>query len=545
MKKNNLIVLTVLLLAAFLRFFQLGQNPPSLDWDEASLGYNAYSILKTGRDEFGRFLPVSIRSFEDYKPAVYTYLTIPAVAIFGLTEFAVRLPSSVFGTLTVLGVYFLVKELFAYLDNKIIKVKPETIALLVMFFLAISPWHLQFSRVAFEANVALFFVSVGILGFLKGLRVGWWWIVSVLAFVLSFYTYHSPRLIVPLLLTGWLIYFRQNIWEKRKWVVVSIVFAIILLLPFIKEVTGEGRARFGSVTVLNPNERLAESIKHIDYDQSQGDTIGKLLHNRRIIYAQAIIKGYLDHFNLDFLFLNGDAPDRHHARDMGMLYIWEAPFILLGILILFKAKRLRFPLFWWFIVAPSASALTTGTPHAVRAIFYLPLYQILTVIGIMYLFSLKNKIGSVLFKIGAIFTLTVILISTFWYFESYYIISPIESAKDWQYGYKQAIEAARKYEDQVDKIVITYHYDQPHVYVLFYNRIDPAWYQSQQQPGKIKRFDRVFGKYEFRNIEWDRDQYMTNTLFIGTEQEIPVDVFKAIADIHFPDSSVAFRIVKR
>src|SRR3989344_6598642 len=111
MHKKNRVLLIVILLAAFLRFYQLGVNPPSLDWDEASLGYNAYSLLKTGRDEFGRSWPVSIRSFEDYKPAMYTYLTIVPVAIFGLNEFAVRLPSAVFGTLTIFVVYFLIYEL--------------------------------------------------------------------------------------------------------------------------------------------------------------------------------------------------------------------------------------------------------------------------------------------------------------------------------------------------------------------------------------------------------------------------------------------------
>ena len=105
-------MLVILALALFLRFYQLGVNPPSLDWDEASLGYNAYSILKTGADEYGNFLPLSIRSFDDYKPPLYVYLDVPSVAVFGLNEFGVRFTSALIGFLSVIAVYFLVKEIF-------------------------------------------------------------------------------------------------------------------------------------------------------------------------------------------------------------------------------------------------------------------------------------------------------------------------------------------------------------------------------------------------------------------------------------------------
>src|SRR3989344_7737190 len=154
-KKNiYLIILTfVFLLAFFLRFYNLGSNPPSLTWDEASLGYNAYSILKTGADEYGNKLPLSIRSFDDYKPPLYVYLTIPFVALFGLSEFSVRLPSAIIGALSVIVIYFLVKEFLQRWDKK----HQELIALVSALFLAISPWQLQFSRGAFEGNIGIFF----------------------------------------------------------------------------------------------------------------------------------------------------------------------------------------------------------------------------------------------------------------------------------------------------------------------------------------------------------------------------------------------------
>src|SRR3989338_1229714 len=135
MLKNNLSLIFIFILATVLRFYQLGQNPPSLNWDETAHGYNAYSILVTGRDEYGYRLPLSFRSFDDYKPPLYTYLVVPSIAVFGLSDFAVRFPSAAIGVLAVLATFLMVYELF----------KNYKIALLSAFFLCISPWHLQFS----------------------------------------------------------------------------------------------------------------------------------------------------------------------------------------------------------------------------------------------------------------------------------------------------------------------------------------------------------------------------------------------------------------
>ena len=137
------IFLIIFILALFLRFYKLGIIPSGLDWDEVSNAYNAYSILKTGHDEYNNFLPLYNRSFDDYKPPLYMYLEVPSVAIFGLTPFAARVPSALLGSLSTIVIYLLIKRLF----NK------ENLALVAMALAAISPWQLQFSRVGFEANI--------------------------------------------------------------------------------------------------------------------------------------------------------------------------------------------------------------------------------------------------------------------------------------------------------------------------------------------------------------------------------------------------------
>jgi 4-amino-4-deoxy-L-arabinose transferase-like glycosyltransferase len=114
MKINrNIIILGFIVVIAFLlRFIQVSNNPPSLSWDEVSIGYNAYSILKTGMDEHGRFMPLdTFIGYGDYKPPLSIYITIPFFALFGLNELSVRLPSVLFGTGIVALMYFVIQEL--------------------------------------------------------------------------------------------------------------------------------------------------------------------------------------------------------------------------------------------------------------------------------------------------------------------------------------------------------------------------------------------------------------------------------------------------
>lgn len=225
MFKNNLLLILILVVAAALRFYQLGQNPPSLDWDETAHGYNAYSILKTGRDEYGYKFPLYFRSFDDYKPPIYTYLVVPSIAAFGLNDFAVRFPSAFLGVLAVLFTYLMVLALF----------KKKEIALLAAFFLAISPWHLQFSRVAFETNSATFWSVLGTWAFLKGtqqerLKLTAWLSLASLAFGANLFMYHNARVFIPIYTLALLILFRKKLLEAKKYLIVPVAITAVFIV---------------------------------------------------------------------------------------------------------------------------------------------------------------------------------------------------------------------------------------------------------------------------------------------------------------------------
>lgn len=548
--KNYLSIISfsvILVISILLRFYQLGINPPSLDWDEVSLGYNAYSILKTGADEYGNKFPLSFRSFDDYKPPLYVYLTVVPIVLFGLGEFAVRFPSAVLGILTVAVTYFLVKELLKDWN----KSQKETIALLSMFFVAISPWSLQFSRAAFEGNMGLFFFTFGILLFLKGIINKKVLIISSISFALSLYSYHSFRLIVPIFIfLAFMLFIKELIKEKFY----PSIFCFLILtstLPIILSLTtnkGAG-SRLSMVTLFDGSDLLNHSIKELEYDQSKNDYLGYIFHNRRVAYGQAIVKGYLDHWNPDFLFLHGDGGRQHHAVNVGMLYLWDICFILLGIyLLLNKFSKRILILFIWFIIAPLASSITTGTPHPVRAIGMLIPFHILAAAGLFFFCSkiillVKNKILSYTIISFAIIGL---IFNIIYYLHQYYIHTPIEYGDFWQYGNKEVILEAKNLENKYSKIIMSYKYDQPYVYYLFYGRIDPFWYQKNwdyKDDGTFDRFKRVIGKYEFRYIDYEKDKNIPHALLIGSPSEIP-DNAKTLKLIYFPNGDIAYKIAE-
>ena len=162
-KKRTWFLLATLILgiAAFFRFYRLADLPPGLYWEEVALGYDAYSILKTGRDHHGHFLPiVAFESFGDYKPALYFYAVVPFIKLFSLSGWAVRLPAALSGLAIVLG---LGRLMFLLLDGE--KERKKWLSLLAMLITAISPWAILFSRAGWEVNLATALILWGVLFF--------------------------------------------------------------------------------------------------------------------------------------------------------------------------------------------------------------------------------------------------------------------------------------------------------------------------------------------------------------------------------------------
>jgi len=550
----------VMALAVFLRFTALGKLPPSPDWDEAALGYNAYSILKTGRDEYGTFLPRELRSFDDYKPPLYMYLTVPSVAVFGLNVWAVRLPSAVMGSIAVLAAYVFIKKLY---DDEEARVKRKTrvspiaqgtlTALVAAGLLAISPWHLQFSRIAFEANVGVALNIIGLALFFYGLTSTWALSASAFIFGLSLYAYHSERVFVPLLVLTLAVLWRKELLARRKSVIIAVVVGFLTvspLIPVVTDATAMTRLR-GTSPLSDQTALLSRSVTKLETDKVRGDVAGQLLDNRRIVYAKTLIDGYISHFSFKWLFLTGDS-NRHHAPDTGILYLWELPFVLLGFVMIWKRHdRISKFLYTWLFIAPLAASPTGGTPHAIRTLVFLPLFQICTATGLITALSWMSRMRkhtSMFIRTataaGALVTGTAMMFFTVLYFHMYYNHMNTEYSQDWQYGYKQAVEYAETHKDDYTQIVVSPLLEQPHMFFLFYTKYDPVKYLAQggTASGGFAENRNHFDKYLFRPIgEWGREKRDGSVLYIGKPEEIPNS---PIHSIYYLNGKEAIRMGK-
>jgi 4-amino-4-deoxy-L-arabinose transferase-like glycosyltransferase len=235
--------------AFLLRVIGLTNYPVGFTADEASFGYDAYSILKTGKDQWGQSFPLTFRSFGDFKLPAYTYLALPSVAVFGLNEFAVRLPNAILGTLAIFVTYLLVLEIF---KTKKLTVNNQTLAIIASFLLAISSWHISLSRGAFEANLTTFFMPLGVWLFLKGIKRPKLMVLAAVVFGLNMFTYHSARLVTPLLVL-FLVWLKRDKVEKKKLHLASFIFLLFLGLS-VFQLAGGGGSRASDVIIFNPTD---------------------------------------------------------------------------------------------------------------------------------------------------------------------------------------------------------------------------------------------------------------------------------------------------
>lgn len=532
MKRNYFILLVIIVIAAVLRLYKLAENPPSLYWDEASLGYNAFSILTTGHDEHGELFPIArFIAFGDYKPPGYIYATAVSMAIFGVNEFAIRFPSALTGILMVLLTFTLVRKL----------INNENTALIASALLAISPWSLQLSRAAFEAHLAAIFNLVGIITFIYFPRKKLLLPTSIIFFVLSFYTFNANRILAPLLIVLLsLIYFRELLITK-KWVIVSVIIGVLLLLPSISYLRSrESRLRFQEVSIFTSLDIIKKSNDRIE--RAGNTLLGKIIHNRRIYFAKEFLVHYFDNYKGEFLFIKGDRNPRLSTQETGELYLFEAPFLIIGLIhLLFKRNKTGVLILGWLLIAPIPAATARETPHMLRIASILPTYQVITAIGIIifwrFLTSFKLSV-----RFLCLFMIMIFAIGNFFYYlHHYWIHYPSIWYGEWQYGYKQMVEKVRNLENQYDRIIITESLGRPYIYFLLYNQVNPLEYM------KIRRVERDwfgfwsvygFGKYDFKG---NNNFFGQKVLRVKSPGSF-INGGKKLDEVYAPDGKVVFEI---
>jgi len=542
MQKKTLILLAlIVLLGGILRLYKLGSFPVSLNWDEVSHGYNAYSILKTGADEWGRNFPIfNFKAYGDYPLPLNLYLTIPFIFFLGLTEFVIRFPHALLGILTIISTYFLAWGL----------TKNKYVGLISSFLVAISPWTLFTSRFVLQSNLSIFLLVTAIAFFVHREKKKCFLPLSLILLTLTLFSYHSTRIFSPLFLIG-LIFLFKNEFKNKLMIIISIIFFAATILAFMNP---ESRARSKWVFLVNPS--AVQKIENQRNTSNLPYAIKRLLYNRPVYFVTEFGKNYLRYFSPQYLFVNGGTQYQFSVPNHGLEYIINLPFFYLGLALFFirmkKEKNDNTKLILlWLILSPIAASITSEKFAVLRSSTMIPLVEITTGIGFIYILDLIKTKKKLLISLYLIITAILVIRYLSVYFGGY--------AKDyswsWQYGYKEAANYVRANYDKYDKIIVTKKYGEPHEFLLFFFKYDPIKYRNdinlirffQSDWYWVDRFDKFYfvndwqvkemklesgGKIDCRNIK---------CLLISSPDNSPSGWLN-IYNINFLDGKSAFEM---
>lgn len=504
-RKSLQILLLILILAAFLRLWRIDQVPVSLFGDELDVGYQAYSILKTGRDYSGNFMPLHFRSFAEWRTPLYLYSSVPTVALFGISPLGVRLSAAIFGILGVWFFYLLVK----------VFTKKENLALLSAFLLAISPWHIQYSRAGFEVTQMLALYLAGIYFFYRAVKEdGKWLVPAGFLLALTPWVYSTAKFFLPLILVViFSIWFKELKKISARQIIIGLLVFLAVVLPITwSTLFGGGTARFQNLSIFTDPTTVPE----IGFDRLQDarvrdpkaqfgiqpTLVDRTFHNKVISWSGIFFRNYLQSFSTHFLFIQGDLNLRH-SIGKGELYRFEIIFLLLGIVFFLTRpidKKVKLFLFLWFITAPVPAALTRdGGMHATRLFFLLPVLILLVAMGVLYSWESLKKYR----KVFVFVYTSILLISFIFYQHQYWMHYPWNSERWWHAGFKEAVGAIKEVEGQYQKIIITTASEPPWVFFLALYPYPPEKWQAQNPLPK-------------ENLKWFGEVSHLDKFYFGT-----------------------------
>lgn len=481
MKKHIVFLLfsAIIILALFLRVYRLDQVPPSLFGDEVDVGYQAYSLLTTGKDLAGRTLPLYLQSLTEYRASLYIYSVVPFVGIFGLSEWGVRLPAVFWGLVSLAGLFLLCRKLF---NTKI--------ALIAAFLISISPWHLQYSRGSFEVTMLLSFLIFATYFFFLSQKKQYFLPASALLFGLTVYIYSTAVVFSPLILITLVILFRKDFFKTDKlWLGISFFIISFAVLPAVISIfSGQATNRFSGISIFTDTvllDKINLARKNLGYYTPDGeyrtnDALSEsLYHNKLTVYTQVFATNYLRAFSPGFLFAEGDINFRHHIHEMGELYYFEIILLLTGIwFLVFKAeKKTRIFVLSWLLLAPVPASLTAdGGYHATRLILMLPPLLIINALGAGFIIDRYRRswVKGLLVILG----LMVVFNVTF-YMHRYYSHYPVESWRWWHTGFKEAMLFIKSEEGNYQKVFFNNTYEPSLIRFLTWNQVDPVKIQNQ------------------------------------------------------------------
>lgn len=553
-----------MLIAFFVRFISIVSIPPHASLDEVSIGYNALSILQTGRDEYGTFFPILLRAYDDWRPALYVYLVIPFIYIFGLDIISVRIPSVILSVFTIVSIFFLTKYflLSSFITStsnvkKDYEKRIDYLSLSTSMLLTLSPWHIYLSRLGHEVNAAFSFLIFGLTFFFMYIfkvqnknttkKTVFYLLLSSLFLSLSFNSYQSTKIVIPALMLTLSLLFHKQLFQNKKAVIFSAILGLVVSIPILVEtVKPEGLIRFQATNLFSSQQELLQKNAEVLLkDKQEGNLIGQVLHNRRVVYTQLFTTAFISHLDPFWIFANRN-DESFKVPNIGLLYLFELPLLIVGIIffILSKEISIKHKLFLglWIPIAILPGALTTDYPHAMRVFNILPVLYIFISFGIIsIIYFLKSLCGAAVIGLVSIYSFGFII-----FLSSYFLQFSTNLSHHFQYGVLSALSYAQKHEREYESIVVSNKGTlfQSYMFYLFNSELDPLMYQKMggTHSGGFEEEHRI-GKYFFSAPPFKANT--SNTLYIlDANDDIPKNT-EIINRIKFLDGKDAIIYTKK
>lgn len=493
------LIISFLFLALLTRVFLLGGFPVSLTIDEADHAYNAYSLLHTGRDEWGAKVPLIFKTVGDYTPPTVIYSMVPAIAIFGNTELAARLPLAVIGSLAVFVWFYILRHLRFN----------RAASLLSAIWLAVLPWHVHMSRYGHEAIAASTFLLLGLAFFLRSLRRQSFFDFSLCLsfFSLSVWSYFD-RLFPPLLFIVLLVLNRHRLKflvALPSKLLISTLPLFVFTIPFfyLLFTTPAITARAAATSILR-DPGLNPYLHHGIYTSFTQKVFDNDLY--RIFHHWSA--KYLNYFDLRFWFWKAQGLTLPGYPDVGLLHLTDLPIFAAGVfaLTISRNRLLRRLILFWFLIGPLAASFTMNEQHVQRSLVWMPFFGLVIASGFQYLHLRIRKLLPIEYLVLSAISLAVFADIYFTHFPRFF-------SEYWHYGYKQIAQYACQNIDRYDNILISETFGSlgplisgiPYAYVLYYCPPDPRqFYLTREIP-----------KFIFRRVDWKQDSKRPNALLIS------------------------------
>lgn len=604
---KNKVLIIILLIASVLRLYGLDRVPVSLFGDELDVGYHAYSVLHTGKDYSGNPWPLHFESLAEWRTPLYLYSVVPTVAIFGISPLGVRIPAAVFGILGVWGIYLLTRQMFGDVTDRVknkdpLKNRAETIALISAAILAFSPWHIQYSRAAFEVTMLTTFMIFGLYFFFKSLndrsnanhpkdrknidrqgsapqnqfykkyKKAIYLSISAALLISTPLIYSTAKLFMPIFILVLLVLYKKQLFViNRSHLKYALITALIIGLPtaYATLYTG-GTQRFGYISVFTDPTIETEIGAKRDIDLQAGLTnpvARRVFHNKATFWLERISNNYLDSLSTQFLFTKGDLNLRHSIEGVGMFYKIEILAMITGMVFLvwkLNNKKAKLLLVFWIFFGMIPTAITRdGGGHATRLIIVLPPIVILMSLGLYNFFNSFKGYWRTVIVAGYLF---VLFTSFIFYQHKYWIHNPFYSERWWHAGFKEAVGYIKENQDKYDMVIITNRDEPPWIFFAGWWEYPPEIWQNNK-PDKnwsdLEGFGRVtnIDKYYFGSISKEIGIYALpdyideSTIYVASAEEIGANLIREpertppglnlLRSVAYPSGEPAFYILDK